>query len=263
MTEKEEVAKRLDRERAFHDERFDDDPRQSDRGISLNKRATLYALKRTYDTIRDCAKGCDVLDYGCAQGKSSVLIAGYGAKSIQGIDISSVAIAQAQSLAREEGITNAQFRTMNAEELEFPEDSFDLVCGFGILHHLDLRLAYSEIARVLRSSGRAVFLEPLGHNPAINWYRNRTPQLRTADEHPLLVHDIELAKRFFASVKCQHTNCLSLACFPLAGLPGSHLLFRTLTYADQVMFKLLPYSRRYSWNVILELAQPLPASTTQ
>lgn len=40
------------------------------------------------------------------------------------------------------------------------------------------------------------FSEPLGHNPIINWYRNRTPEMRTEDEHPLLIKDIEFAKIF-------------------------------------------------------------------
>lgn len=32
-----------------------------------------------------------------------------------------------------------------------------------------------------------MFLEPLGHNLLINLYRHLTPDLRTAEEHPLLV----------------------------------------------------------------------------
>jgi hypothetical protein len=48
----------------------------------------------------------------------------------------------------------------------------------------DLSLACSEIARVLRPGGPAIFVEPLGHNPLINAYRKRTPALRTVDEHP-------------------------------------------------------------------------------
>src|SRR3546814_1101008 len=78
---------------------------------------------------------------------------------------------------------------MNAEAMTFPDDSFDLVFGSGIIHHLDIDRAFGEIARVLRPGGRAVFIEPLGLNPAIELYRRFTPSARTPDEHPLLRRD--------------------------------------------------------------------------
>lgn len=47
-------------------------------------------------------------------------------------------------------MTGVAFRLMDAEALEFPPDTFDLICGTGILHHLDLDAAYGQIARSLR-----------------------------------------------------------------------------------------------------------------
>jgi ubiquinone/menaquinone biosynthesis C-methylase UbiE len=81
------------------------------------------------------------------------------------------------------GVVNAQFDVMNAEELEFEDAAFDVIFGSGIIHHLDVPRAYSELARVLAPGGSAVFVEPLGHNPLIRVFRNRTPELRTPDEH--------------------------------------------------------------------------------
>ena len=76
-------------------------------------------------------------------------------------------------------LTGVRFQVMNAEVLEFPDASFDLVFGVAILHHLDLDTACAEFLRVLRPSGTAVFLEPLGHNPFINLVRWATPAART------------------------------------------------------------------------------------
>ena len=112
-----------------------------------------------------------------------------------GIDISPVAIEMGVREAASRGLRDrTHFAVMNAEALDFPDASFDRVCGSGILHHLDLKKAYGEIARVLRPNGYGIFLEPLGHNPLINWYRRRTPQMRTEDEHPLLKSDLALAR---------------------------------------------------------------------
>jgi SAM-dependent methyltransferase len=46
----------------------------------------------------------------------------------------------------------------DAESLPFPDESFDLVLGHAVLHHLpDLDQAFSEFHRVLRPGGRIVF----------------------------------------------------------------------------------------------------------
>lgn len=46
----------------------------------------------------------------------------------------------------------------DAESLPFSDESFDLVLGHAVLHHLpDLRRAFSEFHRVLRPGGRIVF----------------------------------------------------------------------------------------------------------
>ncbi|MBI3515458.1 MAG: class I SAM-dependent methyltransferase [Proteobacteria bacterium] len=143
-----------------------------------------------------------MLEYGCADGTLSLdeLDVPSFVARLEGIDIADGAIAVARQKAAHRGLRNATFRHMNAEAMSFPRASFDVVFGRGILHHLDLDKALAEIARVLKPDGVALFLEPLGHNPLINWYRARTPGLRTPDEHPLLRRDFALARRHFGAV---------------------------------------------------------------
>ena len=135
--------------------------------------------------------------------------------------------------------------------MSFPDDHFDLVYGSAILHHLDLRAACREIARVLRPGGRAVFLEPLGHNVLINLYRRLTPAMRTVDEHPLRMADLDTIAEHFADTRVHYHVLTALAAVPLRTFPGAARLFRTLHAVDRALFR-VPACRRQAWQVVIE-----------
>ena len=118
----------------------------------------------------------------------------------------------------------------NAEELTFPDESFDVVIGNGILHHLDLDRALSGIERVLKPGGWAAFREPLGHNPFVNAYRKLTPNQRTDDEHPLLVGDLRTIERYFPGSEHEYFNLLDL--LSIGALRSTH--FERIRLGEQV-----------------------------
>lgn len=247
---------RIEREKAFHNARFADTPERTTIGGSCMTALTRLALAATYNRLSDLAPGRTVLDYGCGQGVLSWVLAKNGAERIFGIDISEEAIEQAKSKMVHHGVDIASFQVMNAEQLEFADSSFDLVCGVGILHHLSLDTALSELARVLKPNGTCLFLEPLGHNPIVNWYRNRTPHLRTEDEHPLLMNDITLIRTWFDRTETEFVNLATLATLPTSFIPGSKKLLKCADTLDRAMFRVLPFLRRYAWNVVLQFSCP-------
>src|SRR5205807_1094253 len=107
-------------------------------------------------------------------------------------------VVEATQRAEAAGLADrVDFLVDDAHATTFPDDSFDLIVGVAILHHLDLEVALREIRRVLRPGGRAVFLEPLWHNPLLRLGRRLTPSARTPDEHPLTVQDWELCHAIF------------------------------------------------------------------
>ena len=127
-----------------------------------------------------------ILDYGCGRGSNSLKYLKYGARKVYGIDISPVYISYAIELMRQAGVDKGlfDFRVMDAHVLEFEENTFDLVLGSGILHHLNPDIALKEIYRVLKPNGRVLFLEPLADNLLLKLFRRLTPFARTEDESP-------------------------------------------------------------------------------
>jgi ubiquinone/menaquinone biosynthesis C-methylase UbiE len=114
----------------------------------------------------------DILDYGCYDGWMVPRYRAMRPRSITGLDISEFAIEKARGRYGVE----AKFYTGDAHDMPFPDDSFDLVVGRAILHHLNLDQAVAEIHRVLRREGKAVFIEPLGDNPGAKLLRFMTPR---------------------------------------------------------------------------------------
>jgi SAM-dependent methyltransferase len=243
---------RLARERAFHDQAFSEETRATVRRFySVNG-----ALRRWYErTLAMHAAGADALEYGCGPGSAAFALAEQGAR-VTGIDLSPVAIELADRTAHERELEGLRFEVMDAEHLRFDDDSFDLVCGSGILHHLDLERAYGELARVLRPDGAAVFIEPLGHNPAINWYRSRTPDLRTVDEHPLLLGDLAQAREHFAVVETRFFTLTSLAAVPLRNRAAFPRIVGALDGLDRTLFATVPPTRRWAWMVGMLMRAP-------
>ncbi len=119
--------------------------------------------------------GLSVLDYGCGSGQLGIYLAMLGAE-VSGFDLSPMGIDVASRAASRYGLS-CSFTAMDAEKLEYPDQCFDLVVGFGVLHHV---IKYPQsayhLARVLKPGGRAIFHETLWDNPLINLVRRWTTE---------------------------------------------------------------------------------------
>ena len=77
-------------------------------------------------------------------------------QEVYGIDISPQMLAAAEENARKEKIANIKFILCDIHNLEFPDNFFDLIVSFGVLHHLkDISLAFQEMRRVLKKGASA------------------------------------------------------------------------------------------------------------
>ena len=100
-----------------------------------------------YSKISDCFKQSDkILEIGAGAGISQIFLSTW---SIDRTDF----LSWDDEVSVKGGI--------NAENLPFENDSYDIVFGVDILHHLNSPVvALNEVSRVLRKGGLAVFIEP-------------------------------------------------------------------------------------------------------
>lgn len=182
------LAERVAREHEAHTERdvLAESIRLKSKFPHLANYPSKQRLYATIDRVTADLRGQTILDYGCGRGEMSLKYLANGADKVSAIDISEVYVEDLRQRASEAGHApeRCDFRAMDAHKLDFPDASFDLVVGYGILHHLDPAVAFSEIHRVLKPDGRVLLQEPLADNPLLKIFRKATPDARTEDEAP-------------------------------------------------------------------------------
>ncbi len=240
--------KRLKNEQSFHNQRFaGDDWLRSNikKYYSINNNVQ----KIYYHIVSKNCKNKKLLEYGCSTGNDLQIFENFGAL-ITGIDISDEAIKKTKKKI------DGKFYVMNAEQTEFKKNTFDIIVGKGIIHHLNLKKIYLETSRILNDNGHAVFIEPLGHNPLINLYRKLTPSIRTIDEHPLLRKDLKLLQKYFLNVKIQYHSFLTILAVPFRKSFLFKPLLKILYLIDQVILK-IPLIREWAWIAIIHVHKPI------
>jgi ubiquinone/menaquinone biosynthesis C-methylase UbiE len=118
--------------------------------------------------------GADVLDV--AAGRGAVL---YPAAEqvglhghVVGIDLSAEMVRETAAEIKISGLKNATMLQMDAEQLTFPDASFDFVlCGLSIFFFTQLQRALNEFCRVLRPSGRVGVTTFAKDSEGSDWFR--------------------------------------------------------------------------------------------
>lgn len=213
-------------------------------------------------------QGKRILDLGCGAGETSVYFALRGAQ-VTAVDISPEIIQVAQRLAQSYEVA-LDCRMVVAESLPFEDASFDAVFGNGVLHHVELLPALREVRRVLKPGGRAIFVEPLKHNPVISLYRRLAADNRTPTEYPLGFGDFDRIRSIFPRLNHREFWLCSLYLFVHFYIferlsPGKvrywkkviedagkyETMFRRLKRMDDWLLRRFPFLGQLCWNTVL------------
>ena len=103
-----------------------------------------------------------VLDIGSGAGMDLLLAArrvGPGGRAI-GVDMTAEMLGSARASAKACGLNHVELRAGDAQSLPVEDDNVDVVISNGVLNlTTDKRIAYSEIARVLKPGGRLLLAD--------------------------------------------------------------------------------------------------------
>ena len=220
------------REKEFHNKLHS---KKNSRFENIFYKALSNLFDDFYDYLKNHIKNKDVLDYGCGVGTITEKVINYEPKNISGIDISDKSISIAKKRSKELNL-NIQYQVQNCEATTLSSESFDVIYGSGILHHLDLAKSTMELNRLLKINGSMIFMEPLGTNPLINLYRKLTPGSRTADEHPFVTKDFDFIKSTLGTVTVKYYGFISLVFFLFYRNSKKSIIFKLAAILDSWIF---------------------------
>jgi ubiquinone/menaquinone biosynthesis C-methylase UbiE len=241
----------------FHDEYRDQQVLQNLNSDTYDKvygnkkyySATTFSKNYINEWIKAEAKDLIFLDYCCGDGTLAIQAAKAGAKLSIGIDISLISIRNAKKNAGKSNVTyNSYFVQADAENTLLPDGSIDRIICSGVLHHLDIDTALSELNRILAPGGKILAIEALDYNPAIKLYRRLTPDMRTEWEksHILSLKDVGRAKKHFTIGEIKFWHILGIL------QPHMNFLAPVLHFVDKIITR-IPIIQLMAWIFTFEL----------
>jgi SAM-dependent methyltransferase len=135
----------------------------------------------------DPQPGHTVLDLAAGTGEPSLPIAKRVAPAgkVVATDFSKEMVEMVERNAQAEGITNIETKTVDAHELPFADESFDLVTSrFGVMFFAEVDKALSEVRRVLKPGGRIAFMVWGSPSPGTYFATTALPYVNRAATKP-------------------------------------------------------------------------------
>jgi SAM-dependent methyltransferase len=235
---------------------------------AITAQENQYIIERFGDV-----RGKSILDFGSGMAEGGIYWAKLGARVVA-MDVSEGQLEMAKKLAAHHGV-EIETRLVTGDTLPAASDEFDRIYGNGVLHHVPHDTAVPELARVLRPDGLGCFIEPLPYNPAINVYRKIATAVRTEDEQPLSMQDIERLGRSFDLVEHREFWFSTLLVFfkfllwdranpnkerywkkIYSDAPAIEGLVRPLRKLDDALLKQFPALGRLCWTTVITLSKP-------
>jgi SAM-dependent methyltransferase len=236
--------------------------------IKMNESCTAPEMRYIISRLSPL-KGKSLLDIGCGLGEASVYFAMKGAR-VTAMDISHFMTDTALALARVNHVTIKTHQS-SIEHFTLPSHArFDIIYVGNLFHHVDIDKALERIGVYLKPNGVLVSWEPVDYNPIINVYRRIATQVRSKDERPIRLKDLEKFKKKFRQVETKWFWLTTLTIFIIMAVvqrrnPNKERYWKSVVKEggewawiytplegfDRIVLRVLPFLRPLCWNVVL------------
>ncbi len=225
-----------------------------------DRRRPLFPLEMMFKLAGD-VRNKNVLVFGCGDSNVTVLLALKGGR-VWAFDLSCEALRTQREMAIANGVSERVHLVAGAaEELPFRGPCFDVIFGSAILHHLPdaLPRVPTELSRILRNGGFAIFSEPFVQSRSIQWLRSFFPHPKglSPRERQLTPADLEPFRAHFHVATFYFHGISRLEQFVLKGtLRDSQYWRKALVYGfhafDYLLFRLRTF-RSLAGIIVLKL----------
>ncbi len=207
----------------------------------------------------DGLRSKQILECGCGAGFLSVFLAKRGAL-VKAVDLSPRYVSIAKRLARENDVEGfIEVKEGMLENLAYPGESFDIIVGTRILHHVAIEPTAQDLFRVLKPGGVAFFWEPTYKVTFIRIMRKIykalpcMPKRGTPHEHPLTRQEITTLQEAFEGHLRMHPApfIFFLHLVGVLNLLKYNPVGEIANFVDFTLDSAFPFLRRWSYHQIL------------
>lgn len=213
--------------------------------------------------------GKRLLDVGCGLGEASVFFAMEGAE-VTATDISPGMLNAAQRLAAMNGVALRTVVSASEDLAMSMQQSFDIIYTGNTLHHVNIAETLARVLPLLKDDGTFVSWDPVAYNPVINVYRWMATEVRTDDEHPFTLADVNGIRAHFRFSQVRWFWLTTLLVFIVMAViqrrsPNKERfwkkvveeadrwawLYWPLEAFDKLLLTLFPFLKPLCWNVVV------------
>lgn len=190
-----------------------------------------------------------VLELCAGDGVHTLSLAKTGAKIIS-TDIADQSVKLAKMRMAHTGFCNVQFDVVDAENLPFEKDSFEVITCVGSLSYLDLEAFVNNVQKVMKGGGKLIIVDSFNHNPVyrlnryINYLLGRR-SLSTIERMPNL-KTLHYFKNKFKSIEVRYFGIFTFLGWPLSILIGSN---RAANVVDQ-LDKRMVFLKKHAFKIV-------------
>jgi ubiquinone/menaquinone biosynthesis C-methylase UbiE len=207
----------------------------------------------------DC--GLKILDLGCGCALDSITLVGE-TNEVWAIDIAPQRLAKARAnICSSERSRRISISWMDAQNLAFPDESFDLILANSFLMWVDKDRVLRECNRVLKRSGRVIFsMETMAENPILKLNRMRpSKRVREKMVARIVLADLRQFSTYYSKLHSWQFFLLSPMLYPIARWNRNGkivpIAIRWTQKFDSWLLQSFPKLRRYAWVSVLEFVK--------